>query len=46
MDNFNVYDDINLSKIINKGIITIFILTSALAVELYNVLKEKNHVIY
>ncbi len=45
-DNFNVYDGINLSKIINKGILTIFILTIVLAGELYCILKEKNHVIY
>ena len=45
-DNFNVYDDINLSKIINKGSITIFILTFVLAGELLCILKEKKYVIH
>lgn len=45
-DNFNVYDDINLSKIINKGSVTIFILTFVLAGELLCILKEKKYVIH
>lgn len=45
-DNFNVYDDINLSRIINKGILIIFILIFVLAAELYFGLKEKKNGIY
>lgn len=46
MDNFNVYNDISLSRIIDRGTFIIFILLIFLSGELYYGLKEKKHVIY